>query len=217
MKNETLELVFILDKSGSMQPLTDDTIGGFNANIEKYREEEGEALVTTVLFDTECTMTHDRIPISEVPMLTRREYAAGGCTALNDAVGRTVEHIEKIHRYIRPEDVPGAVLFIIMTDGMENASRSWSTSRVRDLVAAKKEAGWDFVFIGAGIDAFREAENIGISSRASRRVERTSAGMGEAMCNIARTMDYSRRKARGEAPFATVEEFLENEEKEGRS
>ena len=209
MQNNTLELVFILDKSGSMQPLTDDTIGGFNSNLEKHREDDCKVLVTTVLFDSDFSVIHDRIPISEVPPLTAREYNAYGSTALYDAVGSTIRHIEDVHRYIRKEDVPEAVLFIIITDGMENASREFYGSQVRSMVEAKKELGWDFVFVGAGIDAFQGARDIGISDRASRSRARSKAGMGQIMREASMMMDYGILKARREAPCATVDDYME--------
>lgn len=209
MQNNNLELVFILDKSGSMQPLTEDTIGGFNSNIAKHREDDCNVLVTTVLFDSQYRIIHDRIPIREVPVLTAKEYEAYGSTALYDAVGSTVRHIEDVHRYIRKEDVPEAVLFIIITDGMENASRTFFGDQVRSMVEAKKELGWDFVFIGAGIDAFAGARDIGISERAARSRARSKAGMGRIMEEASRVMDYSVLKARNMAPFATVDEYME--------
>ncbi|MBE6725190.1 MAG: VWA domain-containing protein [Ruminococcaceae bacterium] len=164
MKKGLTELVFILDRSGSMAPLTDDTIGGFNAMIEKQKKEEGECLVSTVLFANDSRVIHDRIPLSEVPELTDREYYAGGCTALLDAVGGAVKHISTIHRYARAEDVPEKTLFVITTDGMENASHKYSGKQVRETVEnMKKERGWEFIFLAANIDAAEAASKIGIS------------------------------------------------------
>lgn len=157
------EMVFILDRSGSMGGLESDTIGGFNAMIEKQKKEDGKALVTTVLFDHTTEYLHDRIPLDEVAPLTDQDYTVRGSTALLDAVGETVEHIETIRKYIRPEDVPAHTIFVITTDGMENASRKFRYEQVKKLIEAKKECGWEFLFIGANIDAAAEAARIGIS------------------------------------------------------
>ena len=159
------ELVFILDRSGSMAGLETDTIGGFNAMIEKQKKEAGEALVTTVLFDNESVTVHDRIPLQEVPPLTEKEYFTRGCTALLDAVGGTIRHIANIHRYIRREDVPERTLFVITTDGYENASRYYDYDKVRRLIEHEKaKYGWEFLFLGANIDAAAEAKRFGIAA-----------------------------------------------------
>ncbi len=159
------ELVFILDRSGSMAGLDTDTIGGFNAMIEKQKKEAGEALVTTVLFDNESVTVHDRIPLQEVPPLTEKEYFTRGCTALLDAVGGTIRHIANIHRYIRREDVPERTLFVITTDGYENASRYYDYDKVRRLIEHEKtKYGWEFLFLGANIDAAAEAKRFGIAA-----------------------------------------------------
>ena len=159
------ELVFILDRSGSMAGLETDTIGGFNAMIEKQKKEAGKALVTTVLFDNESVTVHDRIPLQEVPPLTEKEYFTRGCTALLDAVGGTIRHIANIHRYIRREDVPERTLFVITTDGYENASRYYDYDKVRRLIEHEKaKYGWEFLFLGANIDAAAEAKRFGIAA-----------------------------------------------------
>lgn len=159
------ELVFILDRSGSMAGLETDTIGGFNAMIEKQKKEAGEALVTTVLFDNESVTVHDRFPLQEVPPLTEKEYFTRGCTALLDAVGGTIRHIANIHRYIRREDVPERTLFVITTDGYENASRYYDYDKVRRLIEHEKtKYGWEFLFLGANIDAAAEAKRFGIAA-----------------------------------------------------
>ena len=163
-KNSNLtEMVFILDRSGSMGGLESDTIGGFNSMIKKQREEEGEAVVTTVLFDGQIETLHDRIPLDKVPDMTAKEYFVRGCTALIDAIGTTVAHVSSVHRYIRPEDVPGKVVFVITTDGMENASREYTSERVKAMIEEKKKDGWEFLFIGANIDAVSTAATVGIS------------------------------------------------------
>ena len=163
IKNNKTELVFILDKSGSMSGLESDTIGGFNSMIEKQKKGDGEAFVTTVLFSDDKEIIHDRIPIAEVPKMTDREYFVGGCTALIDAVGDTIEQISTIHKYARPEDVPEHVMFVITTDGMENASHRFKAEDVRKMIEQKKEEGWEFLFLGANIDAVETAATYGIS------------------------------------------------------
>ena len=157
------ELVFILDRSGSMSGLEKDTIGGFNAMIEKQKREDGQALVSTVLFDNESVVIHDRLPLDRVPPLTEREYYTRGCTALLDAVGGAIHHIGNIHKYARKEDVPEKTLFIITTDGYENASRRYDYEKVRHMIQHEKEKyGWEFLFLGANIDAAAEAKRFGI-------------------------------------------------------
>lgn len=153
MKQNLTELVFILDRSGSMTGLEADTIGGFNAMLQKQKKAEGEVLVTTVLFNHESKTIHDHAAIDKVPLLTEKDYCVGGCTALLDAVGETVEHIKNIHKYARAEDVPQHILFVITTDGMENASTKYSCAQVKRLIEQQKERGWEFLFFGANIDA----------------------------------------------------------------
>ena len=164
MKNNITELVFILDRSGSMAGLVSDTIGGFNSMIERQKKEQGEVYVTTVLFDTRFDRIHDRKKLAEVPVLTEKDYVPGGCTALLDAIGSTVRHIAHIHRYARPEDVPEKTVVVITTDGLENASREYSYEQVKQLISQKEKDGWNFLFLGANIDAASEAERIGIAS-----------------------------------------------------
>ena len=159
------ELVFILDRSGSMSGLEKDTIGGFNSMLKKQRREPGEALISTVLFAGESTVIHDRVPLSEVRPMTEEDYQPGGCTALLDAVGGALHHIGSVHKYIRREDVPEKTLFVITTDGMENASRRYSYAQVQKMIrSAKKERGWEFLFLGANIDAAAEAQRFGIDA-----------------------------------------------------
>ena len=145
MKKDLTELVFILDRSGSMQGLEADTIGGFNSLIEKQKKEEGEALVSTVLFDHENLVLHDRVPLADVPPMTDRDYQVRGGTALLDAIGGAVHHIGNVHKYARPEDVPEHTLFVITTDGMENASHTYSSDRVKQMIEHQKQKyGWEF-------------------------------------------------------------------------
>ena len=157
------ELVFILDRSGSMAGLEADTIGGFNAMIEKQKREPGAALVSTVLFSNESEVIHDRLPLDRVPSMTEREYFPRGCTALLDAVGGAIHHIGNVHKYARREDVPERTLFVITTDGLENASRRYDYAAVRRMIERQKERyGWEFLFLGENIDAAREAARFGI-------------------------------------------------------
>ena len=162
MMKHLTEIVFILDRSGSMAGLEADTIGGFNALVEKQKAEPGEALISTVLFDNFSEVIHDRVPLSRIQPMTRKDYYVRGCTALLDAVGDAIHHIGIVHRYIRPEDRPEKTLFVITTDGMENASRRYTYDRVRSMIEEKKALGWEFLFLGANIDAAREAARFGI-------------------------------------------------------
>ena len=165
MKKNLTELVFILDRSGSMAGLEKDTIGGFNAMIDKQRREDGEAYISTILFDNLSEVIHDRVSLRNIPKLTEKEYYVRGCTALLDAVGGAIHHIGNVHKYAREEDRPEKTLFVITTDGMENASREYSYERVRQMIERQKEKyGWEFLFLGANIDAAREAARFGISA-----------------------------------------------------
>ncbi len=164
MKRNLTELVFILDRSGSMQGLEGDTIGGFNAMMEKQKREPGEALVSTILFDDRTQVLHDRVKVGEVGPITEKEYYVRGCTALLDAIGGAIHHIGNIHKYARPEDVPEHTLFVITTDGMENASRRYSARQVKEMIQRQKEKyGWEFLFLGANIDAVETAGHLGIA------------------------------------------------------
>ena len=162
MKNNLTELVFIIDRSGSMEGFERDTVGGFNSMLEKQKAEEGEVLVSTVLFDHESQVLHDRLPLQKVPAMTEKDYRVGGSTALIDAIGGAIRHIRNIHKYARPEDVPAHTLFIITTDGMENSSHRYSRDQVKQMIRQQEEKGWEFLFIGANIDAVETAAHIGI-------------------------------------------------------
>lgn len=161
--NNITEMVFILDRSGSMSGLESDTIGGFNSLIEKQKKEDGTCFVSTVLFSDKTQTVHDRVALEDIEKMTDKDYIPMGCTALYDAIGNTVAHITNIHRYIREEDVPANTVFVIITDGYENASREYTHKKVKELVESKKKKeGWEFMFIGANIDAAATAETIGI-------------------------------------------------------
>ena len=164
MKKNLTELVFILDRSGSMQGLEGDTIGGFNGMMEMQTREPGEALVSTILFDDRTQVLHDRVKVGEVGPITEKEYYVRGCTALLDAIGGAIHHIGNIHKYARGEDVPEHTLFVITTDGMENASRRYSARQVKEMIRRQKEKyGWEFLFLGANIDAVETAGHLGIA------------------------------------------------------
>ncbi|MCD7823345.1 MAG: hypothetical protein LUG86_04930 [Oscillospiraceae bacterium] len=162
MRKNLTEIVFILDRSGSMRGLEDDTIGGFNSMIDKQKKEEGEALISTVLFDHKSEVIHDRVSISDIQPMTRDDYYVRGCTALLDAIGDAIHHISNIHKYAREEDVPEHTMFVITTDGMENASRRYDSDQVKKMIEQKKESGWEFLFLGANIDAVETARRFGI-------------------------------------------------------
>ena len=163
MKKGLTEIVFILDRSGSMGGLESDTIGGFNSMIAKQRKEPGEALVSTVLFDNESEVIFDRVPLEKIPAMTEKEYFVRGCTALIDAIGGAIKHIRSVHKYIREEDRPEHTVFIITTDGMENASKRFTSKEVKRMIEAQKELGWEFMFLGANIDAVETAKHFGIA------------------------------------------------------
>ena len=179
MKKNLTELVFILDRSGSMAGLERDTIGGFNAMIEKQKREQGEAIVSTVIFDNVSEVIHDRVPLERIKPITERDYYVRGCTALLDAVGGAIHHIGNVHKYAREEDRPEKTLFVITTDGMENASRKYSYSRLKEMIERQKETyGWEFLFLGANIDAAKEAARFGITADRAANYHADSVGTG---------------------------------------
>ena len=173
------EIVYILDRSGSMGGLESDTIGGFNSMMEKQKKTGEKAVVSTVLFDDECEVIHDRVPIEKIEKMTDNQYYVRGCTALLDAVGGAIHHIGNVHKYAREEDVPGKTIFVITTDGMENASRKYSREKIQKMVKKQqKKYDWEFIFIGANIDAYEEAQKYGI--RRDRAVNYVCDSVGTA-------------------------------------
>ena len=190
MKKTLTEIVYILDRSGSMSGLESDTIGGFNSMIEKQKETGEKAYVSTVLFDDRTEVIHDRVPIEKVDKITNKEYFVRGSTALLDAVGGAIKHIINIHKYAREEDRPDKTIFVITTDGMENASMNYNYKQVKKMIEKEqKEYGWEFIFIGANIDACAEAERFGIRRERAvnyihddRGTKLIYEGVSQAMC-----------------------------------
>ena len=209
MKKGLTELVMILDRSGSMSGLESDTIGGFNSMIEKQKKEEGEAYVSVVLFDDECEVLYDRVDIRKVEPMTDRQYYVRGCTALLDAVGGAIRHIGNIHKYAREEDVPEKTIFIITTDGMENASQRYTYDKVKRLIEHQKDKyHWEFLFLGANIDAVREAGRFGIGATRAVRWQHDGKGAKLNYEVVSNVVGCARKAASVEA----MEEMFENEE-----
>lgn len=196
MKNNITELVFILDRSGSMAGLESDTIGGFNAMIGKQKKEDGECYISTVLFDNISEVLHDRVKLSDIKPMTDKEYTVRGCTALIDALGGAIHHIGNIHKYARPEDVPEHTMFVITTDGMENASQRYTSDQVKRMIERQKEKyGWEFLFIGANIDAVETAQRYGISSDRAVNYNADSEGTGILYESVACAVSNVRKRA----------------------
>ena len=163
MRKGLTELVFILDRSGSMHGMESDTIGGFNSMIAKQKKLEGRAYVSTILFDNECVVLHDRVGLHKIQPMSERDYTPRGCTALLDAIGGAIHHIGNVHKYARKEDVPEHTVFVIITDGKENASQRYTAERVKQMIEKEKtQYGWEFLFLGANIDAVETAKHFGI-------------------------------------------------------
>ncbi len=206
-KKGSTELVMILDRSGSMGGLESDTIGGFNGMIEKQKKEEGEALVSVVLFDDRMDVIYDRVDIRKIEPMTDKQYYVRGTTALLDAVGRAVHHIKNVHKYIREEDVPEKTIFVITTDGLENASREYSYDAVKKLIEQQKEEkNWEFMFLGANIDAVKEAGRIGISASRAARYNADSAGTAKNFVVVEEAIGMARRAPSAKAMSAVFEE-----------
>ena len=204
MKNNVTELVFILDRSGSMSGFEADTIGGFNATIEKQRAQNGKVYVSTVLFDDESKVIHDRVDINEIKPMTRKEYEVGGCTALLDAIGGAIHHIGNVHKYARPEDVPEHTVFVITTDGMENASRRYSGAEIKRKIQRQTEKyGWEFIFLAANIDAVGTAESIGIRRDRAANYEQTPMGVDKSYCAMSEAITRVRRNCADQMDLAS--------------
>jgi len=185
-KNELVEVVFIMDRSGSMSGLEEDTIGGFNAMLEKQKKESGNIIWSTVLFDHISEVVHDRVPVDKVKELDSDTYYVRGSTALLDAVGGAIHHIGNVHKYARPEDRPEKTLFVITTDGMENASRRYNYDKVRQMIQRQKEKyGWEFLFLGANMDAVTEAGKMGIRPERAVRFKCDKQGLRGAYESVA--------------------------------
>ena len=197
MKKNLTELVFILDKSGSMSGFEGDTVGGFNSMIEKQKAEEGEVLVSTVLFDNFSEVLHDRVPIEEIKPMSREDFCVGGCTALLDAIGGAIHHIGNVHKYARSEDLPEKTIFLITTDGMENASRRYGSEKVKEMIRRQEEKyGWEFIFVAANIDAVNTAESIGIRRERAANYRQDSAGTELMFCAMSEAVSSYRRDSR---------------------
>lgn len=212
MQNNVTELVFILDRSGSMAGFEADTIGGFNATIEKQKKQDGKVYVSTVLFDNESDVIHDRVDINEIKPMTEKEYQVGGCTALLDAIGGTIHHIGNIHKYARPEDVPEHTIFVITTDGMENASHRYSSQEIKSKIKRQTEKyGWEFIFLAANIDAVETAESIGIRRERAANWRQTKEGVGRSYYAMCEAITSVRMNC---ADKMDLEEYLKEDDKE---
>ena len=217
MKKDLTELVFVIDMSGSMSGLTDDTIGGFNSVLSQHQKGEGDVLVTTFLFNNDSKMIHDRTPIKEIKPMTEDDYRACGCTALLDTLGSAIKHIANIHRYAREEDVPEHTIFIITTDGMENASHKFSADEVKGMVKHEQEKyGWEFIYLASNIDAVENAARIGIDR--SRAVDYCPDKLGtqaayESISNVVETVRCSLNPSSAEWRRNTDRDFKERKKK----
>ena len=217
-KNGITELVFILDRSGSMSGLEKDTIGGFNSMIEKQKKQDGECYVSTVLFDNESEVIHDRVKLSKIKPMTEDDYYVRGCTALIDAIGGAIHHIGNMHKYARTEDVPEHTMFIITTDGMENASRRYTSDIVKHMIERQKEKyGWEFLFIGANIDAVETAAQYGIDSDRAVNYCADSKGTEVLYSTVSESICKMRTNAPIEADWsAEINKDYQKRNKKGR-
>ena len=210
MKNKVTELVFILDRSGSMSGFEADTVGGFNATIEKQRAQEGKVYVSTVLFDNHSEVLHDRVDIRTIKPMTRDEYEVGGCTALLDAIGGAIHHIGNVHKYARPEDVPEHTVFVITTDGMENASHRYSAAEIKAKIKRQTERyGWEFIFLAANIDAVGTAEDLGIRRDRAANYRQTKEGVERSYHAMSLAISTIRAER---APSMDLEAYLREED-----
>ena len=208
--NGITELVFIIDRSGSMSGFEADTIGGFNSTIEKQKEKEGKVYVSTVLFDNESEVVHDRVDIGEIKPMTRNDYQVRGCTALYDAVGGAIHHIGNVHKYARPEDVPEHTIFVITTDGYENASHRYNAEQIRSKIKRQTERhGWEFIFLAANIDAADTAESIGIRRDRAANYTQTDKGIERSYYAMSKAIFTVRE---GCADDMDLENYLKDDE-----
>ena len=222
MNNNLTEIVYILDRSGSMGGLEEDTIGGFNSMMEKQKKTGEQALVSTVLFDDVCEVLHDRVPLDKIEKMTDQQYYVRGCTALLDAVGGAIHHIGNVHKYAREEDRPAKTIFVITTDGMENASKNYSYDKIQKMVRKQQEKyGWEFIFIGANIDAYAEAQRLGVrKERAVNYVHddigtaKVYAGVSSMVCKSMKVPDFLLRNELDESNWA--EEINEDYNRRGK-
>lgn len=197
MKKELTEMVFILDRSGSMSGKEEDTIGGFNSLIEKQKKEDGECLVSVVLFDDKTEVLYDRVNIRELRPMTDKDYYTRGSTALLDALGGAIHHIGNVHKYARAEDVPAKTIFVVTTDGMENSSLFYTEEKVRYMVKTEQEKyGWEFLFLGANIDAVETAVNYGIKANRAVRYKCDEPGTALNFTVLSETIGRYRRTGR---------------------
>ena len=219
MKKGLTEIVFILDKSGSMSGLEADTIGGYNSFLERQKKEEGDAYVSTVLFSDTNSVIHDRVPISKIEPMNDKQYSVGGCTALLDAIGGAIKHIGNVHKYAREEDRPEKTVFVITTDGQENSSRVYDYEKIKKLVKKQQEKyGWEFIFLGANIDAITEAGRLGIASNRAVRYECDGVGtMLNFECMSESIANFRMAKAMPENWKEKIEKYHSKKNKEEKA
>ena len=214
MKKNLTELVFILDKSGSMSGLEKDTIGGFNSLLDQQRKVDGECVITTVLFDNRYELLHDRIDIRAVQPITGKEYFVGGSTALLDAIGKTIHKIGAVQKNTTEDYRAEKVLFVIITDGEENASRHYSSMQIREMIQRQKERyGWEFIFLGANIDAVETAGRFGID--ADRAVDYVPDGEGTELNYRMMSETVATFRECGAVPTACLDEIRKDMKKRG--